>query len=536
MKNMKRFFCLLTLALLSFALLAGCGSAGDDYPDDYPVTGDDWRTTGIIRDSGIVTRSGEDTRVLVCVHKADAAFYYDSEDQALFGFVEYPITFGVNVWDLFKGIDFADLNGDSDSDVTMKFDDDGSEIVMVWYWNTESEEFVYQPERSSAGDRKTTDEIYHELLERFYVLVSDPDSNMDTTEDGEFGVLESARGMGKDAVDGMGYLIEDLSGDGVPELAVGSLREYGGEVYALYTLVDNEPELVFEGWYRNSYTYVDVCVGDSSSFYNLGSSSAVESCQGVFTLARNGRELDWKRFYFTYAENGDLDNVSVYANTTGSWEPEESELADMTLEEYYERLSLPVAESMTEFWGLSCTESGLDLIPFSDYTASADQLTTGTERDDGNAVPILMGGVLPFTNMEPLQSENHEDGTYYYADITEDGMLRVVNTVMPTNFVYNDRTLEDYLTACAMDLAEPGVGYLLAVEQNDMYSENMSYPVYVVTYTAGENEDTRVRTVFAMDTERYTYLYGFDAMADAAEDMKSIYQDIFAGLYLSDGE
>lgn len=39
-----------------------------------------------------------------------------------------------------------------------------------------------------------------------------------------------------------------------------------------------------------------------------------------------------------------------------------------------------------------------------------------------------------------------------------------------------------------------------------------------------------------MDTDHYTYLYAFDAMADAAEDMKPIYHDIFADLYLSDGE
>ena len=73
------------------------------------------------------------------------------EDQVLFGGVEYPITFGDNVWDLFRGIDFTDLNGDGNSDVTMKFNDGGTEIKMVWFWDAESELFVYQPEESQLG-------------------------------------------------------------------------------------------------------------------------------------------------------------------------------------------------------------------------------------------------------------------------------------------------------------------------------------------------------------------------------------------------
>lgn len=74
------------------------------------------------------------------------------------------------------------------------------------------------------------------------------------------------------------------------------------------------------------------------------------------------------------------------------------------------------------------------------------------------------------------------------------------------------------------------------VAKNDAYSEKMGYPVYTVTYTAGESGDAREWTVFAMDTDRHTYLYGFCAMFDAADDVKSVYQDIFVGLYLSDGE
>ncbi|MBP3683469.1 MAG: hypothetical protein J6J12_00720 [Oscillospiraceae bacterium] len=100
-------------------------------------------------DGGTITRGGEGTDILVCVHKADATFYYDEEVQTLFAYVDYPITLADNAWGMYQGIDFSDLNGDGNSDVTMKFDDGGAEIKLVWFWDTESDEFVYQPDHSN---------------------------------------------------------------------------------------------------------------------------------------------------------------------------------------------------------------------------------------------------------------------------------------------------------------------------------------------------------------------------------------------------
>ena len=140
--------------LLAAVLLMTWGNSSGSYvdPDDDPdVGGTDWRTTGIWRDGGTITRDGEDTNVLVCVHKADATFYYDTIDQTMFGFVDYPITLEGDAWEMFQRIDFADLNGDGNSDVTMRFDDGGNELLMVWFWDTQSEQFLYQPEESHLG-------------------------------------------------------------------------------------------------------------------------------------------------------------------------------------------------------------------------------------------------------------------------------------------------------------------------------------------------------------------------------------------------
>ena len=153
-----------------------------------------------------------------------------------------------------------------------------------------------------------------------------------------------------------------------------------------------------------------------------------------------------------------------------------------------------------------------------------------------DSIPVLMGGALPFTNMQNLLSENHDDGTYRYEDITEDGQLLVVNTAEQSCFVPDVQELDDYLTACALSLSDADTYELLSAEENEEYSKNLSYPVYIVTYTAGENEDTREWTVFVMDTDICTYLYGFCAPPDAAADMGETYQNIFSQLYLSDEE
>ena len=167
------------------------------------------------------------------------------------------------------------------------------------------------------------------------------------------------------------------------------------------------------------------------------------------------------------------------------------------------------------------------------YAADGDGRGDVISRDD---IPVLMGGALPFTNMQNLLSENHDDGTYRYEDITEDGQLLVVNTAEQSCFVPDAQELDDYLTACALSLSDAGTYELLSAEEHEEYSKNLSYPVYIVTYTAGENEDTREWTVFVMDTDICTYLYGFCAPSDAAADMGETYQNIFSQLYLSDEE
>ena len=200
---------------------------------------------------------------------------------------------------------------------------------------------IQEPEQDTQGPEQTTDPdlAYSKLVERFRALVGAP-FGQDSDEPGEMGVLEAARDAGDRAEYEMGYLVEDLSGDGIPELAVGQL---GGPINALYTLVDGQPELVFEGWYRSSYVYM----GDGH-FYYYGSSSAAKTGQGVFYLTKDGTALECESFLFTGLDSGG--DIRVYYNETGSWDLAESEESDMTAE---------------DFWALDPAGEALPLTPFS---------------------------------------------------------------------------------------------------------------------------------------------------------------------------
>lgn len=143
MKMEKRLMALLLGLLVSLSAAACARQPREETP------GEDWRTRGTVQASGSITRGGEDTPVLVCVHRDGASFYYDTREQTSCGGVEYPESFPGNAQEAFQYIDFADRNGDGCSDVSMLFE---GEILMVWYWDSAQDAFVFQPEESQVPD------------------------------------------------------------------------------------------------------------------------------------------------------------------------------------------------------------------------------------------------------------------------------------------------------------------------------------------------------------------------------------------------
>ena len=102
----------LTSMLLALALvlsLAACGNSDD-------VAGDDWRTTGMVIDSGTITHDGDSVDVLVTVSESSAAFYRDIPEQVLFDSVAFPMDIP-DAEQAFHSISFDDLDGEKPASV-----------------------------------------------------------------------------------------------------------------------------------------------------------------------------------------------------------------------------------------------------------------------------------------------------------------------------------------------------------------------------------------------------------------------------------
>lgn len=181
------------------------------------------------------------------------------------------------------------------------------------------------PAPSLASD----DQPYSELLRQYRLMMAYPYRFSDADWPGAQGTLrlldDMSQWYGYDFLsDEMGYVIQDFSGDDVPELAVGPLPNYEVWLGALYTLVDGEPQLVFSYGEDGRYAYT----GDGTFFY-VGSSGDTARGQGTYHLTEDGTALICDSFCFYL-----VGEQTVYTNTTGSWDVSESWESGMDISDF----------------------------------------------------------------------------------------------------------------------------------------------------------------------------------------------------------
>ncbi|MBQ4528449.1 MAG: hypothetical protein II998_10285 [Clostridia bacterium] len=188
------------------------------------------------------------------------------------------------------------------------------------------------PEPVQTED-KSVISLYEEVLADTYEYLINFDSEKYPGYGFE-GIWDAALALGDDALSHIGYAFMDLNGDDVNELLIGVFDKdknafTNNEIYTVYAITDGSPEVVLDGWSRNSYS-----LKEDGCFFHQGSSGAAYSEFGLYHIS-DDNELVCNEFYYTYPDDENPEIIKIFYNTTGVLFPEESEELDITIDEFW---------------------------------------------------------------------------------------------------------------------------------------------------------------------------------------------------------
>ncbi|MCR5734468.1 MAG: hypothetical protein K6G22_07690 [Lachnospiraceae bacterium] len=172
--------------------------------------------------------------------------------------------------------------------------------------------FGQQENEQDDLNEEVYDPVFTEILD-----VIDYGYNIDREYDYLSGSLTEHINYGgmKDPLNEVGYRLEDISGDGIPELLTGYDADYlhdGGESYitGIYTIKDGKPHVAYAGGPKGSCQRLD-----DTRFFSTLSGGVSLTVFGDFHLSNDGCDMLWDDCYFA-DEKGD-GSVGYYHNKTG---------------------------------------------------------------------------------------------------------------------------------------------------------------------------------------------------------------------------
>lgn len=195
-------------------------------------------------------------------------------------------------------------------------------------------------DNSENGSKDSTlDYSYADVIAMYndyFAASKDPDFDPYENEDISMGVAEI---VSSDALNNsntaVGYLLRDISGDGNPELIIGTgytddNTQVMDVVLAIYGMTEEGPVRIVEGWFRNMFYIME-----DNTIFNCGSSGAGDQAILHASLNKEGTELVVDEFYYSHYDY-DTDKVSIYKNNTGEYTYSDNELTDLDEDGFYD--------------------------------------------------------------------------------------------------------------------------------------------------------------------------------------------------------
>jgi len=299
-----------------------------------------------------------------------------------------------------------------------------------------------QPETAQTEDAVNYEAVYKPVLDELFKIASCA-YDFDTADasgipEGAAGILEN-NGWGSSDLMlwESGYIMQDFSGDGIPELLIGA--EDNCMVYALYTIADGAVQLLAEGTYRNMYYLTE-----DGLFLNQGSGGVIYSIIGTYELKAGESALTCRDYWFTHEMEGNYEDIRCWHNTTGEMDPAVSEELSMTLDEFWEMemdlLGKCISLDVTTFGEYGGVEKPaypenptVSAVYSNDYTGEYDSYAADYTDYAVDVVFTTDGTVRNFKVLALTLNEITDDGymsfffkdLYTYGELTPDKGLAV---------------------------------------------------------------------------------------------------------------
>ncbi|MCR5507890.1 MAG: hypothetical protein K6F34_04295, partial [Lachnospiraceae bacterium] len=150
-----------------------------------------------------------------------------------------------------------------------------------------------------------------------------------------------------------------------------------------------------------------------------------------------------------------------------------------------------------------------------------DLIEDEAEEEEAAVNELALSGPS-YTGLENLTKENNDDGSYFYEDMTEDG-ITIITNICAANSQSDGQSPDAYAEnfVCAM---VDNDAKIIDSKGDEKLSPELTYPTYRIHWESGSNEDSRQAAGVVVLTDNFTYYYGYECPLDYYEENEEFYE------------